>query len=366
VSATVLDHLSKNYPGGIAAVRDFNLEVADGELMVLVGPSGCGKSTLLRMIAGLEEISSGTVAIGGRVVNRLPPRDRDVAMVLQNYALYPHWTVRQNMAFGLRLRRAPSREIDARIAEAAGQLGIGHLLDRRPGTLSGGEQQRVALGRALVRRPAVFLLDEPLSDLDARLRAEMRIEIKRLHRRFGATMIYVTHDQTEALTLGDRVAVLNHGVVEQVADPVAVYDRPANRFVAGFMGMPPMNFLTGRIVGADGRAVFRADAGFAVPLDRPAAQMLADCQDCPVVLGVRPEHVTFPDKDVGADVPIYAEVDLVEPLGAETCVYVTAHGSTLVGRADSHRTFRSGQPVAVTLTPGRLHFFDPETGRALA
>ena len=242
-----IEHVDKVYPGNVKAVDDVSLEIKDGEFVALVGPSGCGKSTTLRMVAGLEEISQGTITIGGQVVNDVPPKDRDIAMVFQNYALYPHMTVRENMAFGLKLRKFPKDEIARRVDEAAKILGIGDLLDRRPKALSGGQRQRVAVGRAIVRKPAVFLFDEPLSNLDAKMRIQMRVEISRLHAQLGATMLYVTHDQVEAMTMGQRIVVMKEGVVQQVDDPIALYDRPVNRFVAGFIGTPPMNFIEGTI-----------------------------------------------------------------------------------------------------------------------
>ncbi len=365
MSEVLFQNVEKTYPGGVEAVRRLDLNVAPCEFVVLVGPSGCGKSTTLRMVAGLETVTSGTISIGGKVVNGLRPKDRDVAMVLQNYALYPHLTVRGNMALGLKLRKLDSGEIEARIGQAAEMLGIAELLERRPGTLSGGEQQRVALGRAIVRRPAVFLLDEPLSNLDAQLRSEMRVEIKRLHRRLGATMIYVTHDQVEALTLGERIVVLHGGEIQQVADPAALYDRPANKFVAGFIGTPSMNFIDGRIRHDDGQPVFAA-AGFSLPVPDSKRELLGSYKDRPVTLGIRPEDLTLPATELSPESPrIEAQIDVVEPMGAESFVHLNINGTTLVVRADPHERFEPGGTVLLNVAVERVHFFDPETEESL-
>jgi ABC-type sugar transport system ATPase subunit len=303
------EEVTKVFPGPVVAVDGLTLEAADGEFLILVGPSGCGKSTALRMVAGLERVSDGVVRIGGRMVNDLPPRDRDVAMVFQNYALYPHMTVERNLAFGLRQRRMPRTEIHRRVAEVSGMLGLDELLGRRPGQLSGGQRQRVAMGRALVREPEVFLLDEPLSNLDAKLRVQMRSELKRLHARVGVTTIYVTHDQVEAITLGDRIAVLSDGVLQQAAPPQDVYDHPANLFVAGFIGSPPMNLLRAQ---AGGGRVSLGD----VELDGvPAA-------DGPVIVGIRPEGLRPVGEGHGGPL-LELRVDVIEPLGDE----ILAHGS---------------------------------------
>jgi multiple sugar transport system ATP-binding protein len=365
VSDIVFQHVEKTYPGPVEAVRGLDLSVGEGEFVVLVGPSGCGKSTTLRMVAGLETVSSGAISIGGKVVNDMRPKDRDVAMVLQNYALYPHLTVRRNMGFALKLRGAAPEEIASRIAEAAEMLGIGELLDRRPATLSGGQQQRVALGRAIVRRPAVFLLDEPLSNLDARLRSEMRVEIKRLHRRLGITMIYVTHDQVEALTLGERIAVLDRGEIQQVADPATLYDRPANKFVAGFIGTPSMNFIEGRIQSNDGQTVFAADA-FSLPLPNDKRELLGRHKDHPIILGIRPEDLSLAAAESSGDSPqIEAQIDVVEPMGAESFVHINVNGTTLVARADPHKDFAPGQTVSLNVAVEGAHFFDSQTEESL-
>jgi len=365
VAEVILKDVGKVYPGGVAAVEAFNLTVSDGEFVVLVGPSGCGKSTTLRMVAGLEEVSAGTISIGGRVVNDVPPKDRDIAMVFQNYALYPHMTVRENLAFGLKLRRFPKDEIDERIQSAARILGLSELLERRPKALSGGQRQRVAVGRAIVRKPAVFLFDAPLSNLDAKLRVQMRVEISRLHAQLGATMVYVTHDQVEAMTMGDRIVVMHAGRIQQVDEPLALYERPANRFVASFIGTPPMNLLEGRLEAAGGSLAFRfGELALALPAAWHAA--VASRVGTEVVFGVRPEDLTLPDAvpgDASASLP--ATVDVVEPMGFETYVYLKAAGRALVARVDSHTRLAPGQTVALCVRMPKTHLFDPASGLAL-
>jgi multiple sugar transport system ATP-binding protein len=331
---------------------------------VLVGPSGCGKSTTLRMIAGLEEISGGTVDIGGRIVNDVPPKDRDIAMVFQNYALYPHMSVYENMAFGLTLRKMPKAEIDTRVREAAELLGLTGYLDRRPKALSGGQRQRVAVGRAIVRQPKVFLFDEPLSNLDAKMRTAMRTEISRLHARLGATMIYVTHDQVEAMTMGDRICVMKDGLIMQVATPLELYNRPANLFVAGFIGSPPMNFVAGAVTAAGGGPVFTStDGTIAVPLAAGLAQRAAAHAGRPVVLGLRPEHLA----EAGAAGPgvISVEVDLVEPMGAETLLHLRAGGTALIARVKPTDRIVRGQRLDVALDLAHAHLFDAATEQVL-
>jgi multiple sugar transport system ATP-binding protein len=365
------EHVEKVYPGGTRAIVDLSLEVADGELLVLVGPSGCGKSTLLRLVAGLESISGGTLRIGGRVANGLPPRERNVAMVFQDYALYPHKTVRGNLEFPLRMRGLARAEIERRVAWAAGILDIAGVLDRRPGQLSGGQQQRVAMGRALVREPAAFLLDEPLSNLDAKLRVEVRAEIAELQRRMGATMLYVTHDQTEAMTLGHRVAVLHAGCVLQAAPPRELYEHPADAFVAGFIGNPPMNLLPAEIAAAGDAAVLALRvAGGTLAIDgaTPLARALRDAPGA-LVLGVRPE--AFADGPSAAHaVPLDAVVDHAEWLGHETLAHVhlgraAADGvPCLVARLPGLRQLERGQPLALHVDPAALHLFAAD-GRAL-
>ena len=354
MSALRLSHLTKTYAGqDRPALKDFSLDIAPGEFLVLVGPSGCGKSTALRSIAGLEEPDSGTITIGSRDVTNLPPRDRDIAMVFQNYALYPHMTVYDNLAFGLKLRKTPREEIDKRVKDAANTLGLTRYLDRKPKALSGGERQRVALGRALVRSPAVFLFDEPLSNLDAKLRVEVRAELHRLHQLSKATMVYVTHDQVEAMTLGDRIAVLSAGVLQQVDTPLMVYERPANQFVAGFLGSPSMNFLQGT-VGDGGRSVRIAGAQW--PVDGALALALASRSGEAVTVGVRPEHLTIG----GPEGALEGRVEFGEALGAETLLYVGTDAGRMVARANGDARRAPGEAVRLVPEPGALRVFDKD------
>ncbi|MEA2725473.1 MAG: multiple sugar transport system ATP-binding protein [Gemmatimonadales bacterium] len=338
------------------AVRALDLEIADGEFVVLVGPSGCGKSTTLRMIAGLESISGGELSIGGRVVNHLPAKQRDIAMVFQNYALYPHMTAYQNMAFALTLRKLPGPEVDRRVREAASVLGIEPLLLKRPRQMSGGERQRVALGRALVRKPEVFLFDEPLSNLDAKLRVSMRREIARLHKQLGTTMIYVTHDQVEAMTLGDRIAVLHRGEMQQVDTPTALYQRPRNTFVAGFIGTPPMNLTEGELLG-DGSRFRSSSAGFELELGPRGG---APHSGRRVILGVRPEdlRVVLPGQSVNPRSVISARVGMVELLGGEALVHLSSGGTELTARLPAPVPANEGE---LRLIPTTVHLFDGET-----
>ncbi|MBU4461402.1 MAG: sn-glycerol-3-phosphate ABC transporter ATP-binding protein UgpC [Verrucomicrobia bacterium] len=364
MASVVLDHVSKEYPGGVMAVRDACLDIADREFVALVGPSGCGKSTTLRMIAGLEEATAGDIRIDDRRVNDVPPRDRDLAMVFQNYALYPHMSVAENLAFGLRLRRVPRDEIHRRVAETAALLGIDGLLGRRPRALSGGQRQRVALGRAIVRRPRAFLFDEPLSNLDARMRVQMRVELSRLHRRLDATMIYVTHDQVEAMTMGDRIVVMKDGAIHQVGPPLEIYDRPADRFVAGFIGSPPMNFVEGRLVGREGGLWFEAP-GVALRLPPPVAERIGVARaGVAVTFGVRPEALQIREARPIPGQGIDAMVDVVEALGADTLVHATAGPHRLVARSPE-RIPGGARPVVLEPDAARWHFFDSETGRLL-
>jgi multiple sugar transport system ATP-binding protein len=356
VAEVILDHIYKRYPNGFVAVQDFNLHVKDEEFIVFVGPSGCGKSTTLRMIAGLEEISEGTLKIGDRVVNDVPPKDRDIAMVFQNYALYPHMNVYQNMSFGLRLRRTPKAEIDKRVQDAAKILQLEHLLDRRPRELSGGQRQRVALGRAIVREPKVFLMDEPLSNLDAKLRVEMRASISKLHRRLGVTTIYVTHDQVEAMTMGTRIVVMKDGFIQQVDNPIALYDKPVNKFVGGFIGSPAMNFLVGTL--QDGHI---KGPDFDVKPDAALAQKLVSYNGKRVYMGIRPEDLGLKGHTdtIEKDNLINATVEVVEPLGAETIVIASVGGDqNLVARLDSHITIQAGDKIQLLTKPDKLHAFD--------
>jgi multiple sugar transport system ATP-binding protein len=354
VAQVRLQHISKTYDGGVTAVRDVSFDVADGEFVVLVGPSGCGKTTLLRMIAGLEEISGGELSIGGKVVNAVPPKDRDIAMVFQNYALYPHKTVYENMAFSLRLRKFPKVEIDTRVRNAAAVLGIEGLLERKPKALSGGQRQRVAVGRAIVRDPKVFLFDEPLSNLDAQLRGQMRMELLRLHQRLGATMVYVTHDQTEAMTLGDRIVVLKDGAVQQCDTPMAIYTKPASTFVAEFIGSPSINLIAGSIERSASTSLFRSVGG-AITCGAP----LNSAHWGTVVLGVRPEDLTVCGAGAG---DFDATVDVVELLGSDMFVAVTCNEQNLVARCagDAARP-ATGSSIGLRLTGARAHWFDGET-----
>jgi multiple sugar transport system ATP-binding protein len=362
------DDVCKVYDGGVKAVNNVNLTVEDGSLLVLVGPSGCGKSTTLRMVAGLEEITTGSIYIGERKVNDVLPKDRDIAMVFQNYALYPHMTVYNNMAFGLKLRKYPADEIDQRVRRAADLLEITPLLQRRPKELSGGQAQRVAVGRAIVRQPQVFLFDEPLSNLDAKLRVQMRVEIARLHERLGATMIYVTHDQVEAMTLGTKVAVMKDGFVQQVATPLELYNHPVNRFVAGFIGSPPMNFMAGRLEGSGGALRFVSDS-MKLSLPPETAAMVKGHVSREVYLGIRPEDIYdtayFPGQ-APAETHTLA-VEVVEPLGAETLVYLAVAGEKLdlVARFDTRSTPRVGQQVSVAFNMAKAHIFDAQGEQSL-
>jgi multiple sugar transport system ATP-binding protein len=362
MAQVVLKDLVKKFDE-VVAVREVNLTVKDEEFMVLVGPSGCGKSTTLRMIAGLEEISSGEIYIGDRLVNDLPPKDRDIAMVFQNYALYPHMTVYDNMAFGLKMRKFPKPEIDKRVREAAQMLGIQDLLSRKPRQLSGGQRQRVAVGRAIVRHPQVFLFDEPLSNLDAKLRVQMRVELKRLHDRLETTAIYVTHDQVEAMTLGDRVVVMKDGLVQQVGDPLGVYAKPRNRFVAGFIGSPSMNFVDCTVVQNGGLAVEASGLRIAVPPARRAA--LERYRGKSLTLGVRPEDIREGASDDLKAYRIEAVVEVVEPLGNEILIDVRVGQNPLVARVAPTSRIRLKEKVPLTFDPERLHFFDAQTEQAI-
>ena len=368
MAEVVLDKVTKVFPGGVRAVDHFELKVEDKEFLVLVGPSGCGKSTTLRMVAGLEEITEGNIKIGDRVVNNVAPKDRDIAMVFQNYALYPHMTVYDNMAFGLKLRKFKKSEIDTRVKEAADILGITKLLDRRPKALSGGERQRVAVGRAIVRKPRVFLFDEPLSNLDAKLRVQMRVEISQLHSRLQATMIYVTHDQTEAMTMGERIVVMKDGLVQQVADPISLYDRPVNKFVAGFIGTPPMNFFEGRIKAHNGGLVFdQGDGGVTLSIHKSFEDTLAAHRDKTITMGLRPEDIGSSMAEATEGTPcIKARVDVMEPMGAESYIYLTAGTQNFVSRVDSHRRFELGTEVELAVLNSKAHFFDVETEATIA
>ena len=371
--ATVqLKHICKVYDGGVKAVNDVNIDIQDKEFVVLVGPSGCGKSTTLRMIAGLEDITSGELLIDGKLVNDVPPKDRDIAMVFQNYALYPHMTVYDNMAFGLKIRKFSKEEIDRRVRAAAEILEITELLDRKPKALSGGQRQRVAVGRAIVRQPKVFLFDEPLSNLDAKLRVQMRAEISALHHRLQATMIYVTHDQVEALTMADKIVVMKFGVVQQIGKPLELYNEPQNKFVAGFIGSPPMNFLETKVESrADGVYVVEVAPEnekeetkqykpFSLKVLPEQAEFLKPYVGKEVVFGIRPEDVEF-SKDPVDGVTINGHTTVVEPLGSETHVYVQTKNGQVIGKIDPKHTVTSGVRIALIPDMTKAKFFDPET-----
>jgi ABC-type sugar transport system ATPase subunit len=357
LAAITLSKVRKVF-GKVEVIHGVDLDVRDGEFVVLVGPSGCGKSTLLRMVAGLESVSGGAVDIGGTVVNDLAPRDRDIAMVFQDYALYPHKSVFDNMAFGLRMRGTPADEIAVRVKEAADILQIGHLLERKPGQLSGGQRQRVAMGRAIVRRPKVFLFDEPLSNLDAQLRAEVRVEIKKLHQRFGATIVYVTHDQVEAMTLADRIAVLRGGHLEQFASPDDIYRKPSSRFVAGFMGSPPMSFA--RVTVSEDARRLKLAPGLELPA--PAGLVPGSALDA----GFRPEHVRLGAAVEAGHAEVKGTVQILEPLGAETLALVSVGGANLTGRFPPQAGVKPGDDITLSLAMPEMHLFESETGRALA
>ncbi len=373
MARVTVSHIYKIYPGDkkagdVTAVEDVSLEIADREFVVLVGPSGCGKSTTLRMIAGLEEISRGDIYIGDRQVNDVPPKDRDIAMVFQNYALYPHMSVYENMAFGLKLRKFAKAEIKRRVGDAASILGIENLLDRKPKALSGGQRQRVAVGRAIVRQPKVFLFDEPLSNLDAKMRVQMRTEITKLHQRLQATMIYVTHDQIEAMTMGDRIVVMNNGRVQQNDTPLKLYNEPDNLFVAGFLGSPPMNFIQGELKSARDGLVFKeiGDGTIEVALDgRPDGRELSGK---PVLLGIRPEDIEIAQssKPAGTAASFPAIVDIVEPMGAETNLYLQTGAHTVICRSQRALDHReAGHRLQFELNASKVHLFDPATSRRI-
>jgi multiple sugar transport system ATP-binding protein len=357
-----LSRVSKRY-GPVSVIEDLNLEIHDQELMVLVGPSGCGKSTALRMIAGLEEVNGGEITIGGRCVNELPPKDRDIAMVFQSYALYPHMTVRENLEFGLKMRKVPREKIDALVAEAAEILEIGQLLDRKPKELSGGQRQRVAVGRAIVRKPAVFLFDEPLSNLDAKLRVQMRSEITKLQQRLKTTTVYVTHDQVEAMTMGHRIAVLKDGKLQQVGTPLEVYQRPANVFVAKFIGTPPMSLFAAKVA-AEGNTLLAGT--FSLPVPETTRPALARCAGQEILVGIRPENLLEAGRQSrGPTAALTVTTDFIEPLGHEVILHGRAGGDTLVAKLDPSRAPQAGHSVDLVLELGALHFFEACSGLRL-
>jgi multiple sugar transport system ATP-binding protein len=364
MAQVLMKDLNKKYDE-VHAVKDVNLHIRDKEFMVLVGPSGCGKSTTLRMVAGLEEISAGQIVIGERVVNDLPPKDRDIAMVFQNYALYPHMTVYDNMAFGLKMRKFAKPEIEKRVKEAADILGIQELLRRKPRQLSGGQRQRVAVGRAIVRHPQVFLFDEPLSNLDAKLRVQMRVELKRLHDRLETTAIYVTHDQVEAMTLGDRVVVMKDGWIQQVGEPLELYGRPANKFVAGFIGSPSMNFADVTIAETGGD-LWAETSGLRVKIPAERAAGMRPYKGQAVTLGVRPEDIHVSTAADARGTSFEAVVDVVEPLGSEILLDVRVGAQSMVARVDPTVRLKVHESVKLALEPERMHFFDMKTEAAIA
>ncbi|MBO6302169.1 MAG: sn-glycerol-3-phosphate ABC transporter ATP-binding protein UgpC [Ruminiclostridium sp.] len=368
----------KRYPGGVVAVSDFSMNIKDKEFIILVGPSGCGKSTTLRMIAGLEEISEGELFIGDRLVNDVAPKDRDIAMVFQNYALYPHMTVFENMAFGLKLRKVPKDEIKKLVEEAAKALDIAHLLDRKPKALSGGQRQRVALGRAIVRDPQVFLLDEPLSNLDAKLRAQMRTELSKLHKKLGTTFIYVTHDQIEAMTMGDRIVVMKDGYIQQIDSPLNLYENPVNKFVAGFIGTPQMNFIDAKLIMMNGK--FTVEFGsedtktsrgrkfyVEIPASKADAETLNYYVDKDVTLGVRPESIHDEESFITSATTgiIEANVDVTEMMGAETYLYLTCEGTPITARVSPRCTARPQDVVKLAIDPTKIHLFDTSDEHAI-
>ena len=365
MASVVLEHVQKVYDGGVKAVRDFTLTVEDKEFVVFVGPSGCGKTTVLRMIAGLESITEGEVRIDGQVVNDVAPKDRDIAMVFQNYALYPHMTVRENMAFALKLRKVPRAEIEATLARVAGILELGELLDRLPRALSGGQRQRVALGRAIVRNPKVFLMDEPLSNLDAKLRVQMRTEIMKLQQKLSATIIYVTHDQTEAMTMGDRIVIMRDGVIQQIGTPQEVYERPVNLFVAGFIGSPQMNILQARV--EEGAPALRLDDGTRVALPEARAALLKERGHVDIALGIRPEclqEVAVPSVDAD-HACLSGTLEVAELLGSETYLHTRVCEAQVTARVPPGIHRRAGTPVHLQVPIDKLHLFDPATTQAI-
>jgi multiple sugar transport system ATP-binding protein len=363
MATVTFDHVTKRF-GDVVAVHDLNLEIRDGEFMVLVGPSGCGKTTSLRMIAGLEEITEGTLKIGDRVVNDVPPKDRDIAMVFQSYALYPHMSVYDNLAFGLKLRKVPKAEIDRRVKEAAAILSLENLLNRKPKELSGGQRQRVALGRAIVREPKVFLMDEPLSNLDAKLRVQTRAEIARLHQRLKTTTVYVTHDQVEAMTMGQRIAVMSEARLQQVGTPQELYDHPRNRFVAGFIGSPAMNFIDVTLTGSGEGAALEAP-NIRIPLPARFRETVGPSTGRPLVLGIRPEHLAVA-RDGTENGTIDAVADVVEYLGNEELVHFSVGGIDLVAMLPADERVRPGDRLTLTVVGGKIHLFDPESSLSLA
>jgi len=363
MATVLLKNVTKIYEGSSVAVKNVSLEINDKEFVVLVGPSGCGKSTALRMIAGLEEITSGEIYIDGKIVNNIPPKDRDIAMVFQNYALYPHMSVFENIAFGLKLRNYDKNEIKQRVEEAAVILNLQDYLNRKPRQLSGGQRQRVAVGRAIVRKPKVFLFDEPLSNLDAKLRVQMRTEISRLHKNLGATMIYVTHDQTEAMTMGDKIVILKDGEVQQIGAPMELYGNPLNKFVAGFIGSPAMNFINGKIVQSDKLYFVIDNLNIKIALEEMNNRKLQQYRDKEITIGIRPEDVSLSsEKSIAGDISVLVEV--VEPMGNETLLYFTLMETQMIARGNPNQQYKSGNTYSLQINKDKIYFFDNETGTA--
>ena len=366
MARVVLENICKTYPGKVDAVKNVSFDIKDKEFLVLVGPSGCGKSTLLRTIAGLEDLTDGKIYIGDTLVNNVPPKDRDIAMVFQNYALYPHMNVYKNMAFALQLRKFPKAEIDKRVKDAAEILGISPLLERRPKALSGGQRQRVAVGRAIVRKPRVFLFDEPLSNLDAKMRVQMRTEISKLHTRLQSTIIYVTHDQVEAMTMGDRIVVMKDGVIQQIADPLTLYENPVNNFVAGFIGNPPMNFMRGKIIKKE-NVWFFDEGNMQVRIVEDMVPKLNPYLNKEIVFGIRPEDIH--DKLFVGEAPIEntftATVEVIEPMGSEVYLYLNTGKHSFVARVDAHDSAEVNQDLEIVFNMARVHFFDCDTEKTI-
>ena len=363
----VKTYLDEHGNPSFTAVKNINLDIKNGEFMVLVGPSGCGKSTTLRMLAGLENISSGTISIGDRVVNKVHPKDRGIAMVFQNYALYPHMTIFDNMAFGLKLAKKPKEFIQESVGKTAKTLGLEKMLDRKPGALSGGQRQRVALGRAIVRDPKVFLFDEPLSNLDAKMRVHMRSEISRLHTQLTTTMVYVTHDQVEAMTMGDRICVMRDGLIMQVADPLTLYRQPENIFVAGFIGSPPMNLLKGKVLKLDSGLAFVEDgetSALTIPLRGKLEPLAAKYVGKSIIFGIRPEHLSDQVSDP-SHVPVTATVEISEPMGSESIVYFKSATGNLIARVPGEHLYHPGDQLTIQLNMEKVHLFDAETEKVI-
>lgn len=368
MASVKLENVKKIYNGNLIAVQDITIDIADKEFVVLVGPSGCGKSTTLRMVAGLEEVSEGKIYIDGKVVNDVPPKDRDIAMVFQNYALYPHMTVYENMAFGLKFRKLPKKEIDQRVREAAAILGIEEFLDRKPKAISGGQRQRVAVGRAIVRKPKVFLFDEPLSNLDAKLRVQMRTEISKLHQQLEATMIYVTHDQTEAMTMGDKIVVMKDGFIQQIDTPLNLYNYPKNKFVAGFIGSPAMNFMEGVIEKKGGLYFQETNNGIRLSLPKSAEKILKGYLGRQIIFGIRPEHIYLSKYSAHAKVKskARARLEVVEPMGNELFIYfVIKSGNQFVARVNAVEEPHVGKDLDFVFDTSRAHFFDKYTEQVI-